>query len=101
MHAFALFFTMKIMFITSVIELGALVRSERRKRNWTQQELAERVGVKSLWVSQFERGKATAQVGLVLRTLKTLDIVLQVGNVCSDKEQVDSMDIDLDSIVGL
>jgi len=89
------------MFITSVIELGALVRSERKKRNWTQQELAQKVGVKSLWVSQFERGKSTAQVGLVLRTLKTLDIALQVGSVASDKRQSDPAVIDLDSIVGL
>ena len=89
------------MFITSVIELGALARSERKKRNWTQQELAQKVGVKSLWVSQFERGKSTAQVGLVLRTLKTLDIALQVGSVASDKGQSDPAVIDLDSIVGL
>jgi len=101
LHAFALFFTMKIMFITSVIELGALVRSERKKRNWTQQKLAQQVGVKSLWISQFERGKATAQVGLVLRTLKTLDILLQAGNISSDKGQGDPVDIDLDSIVSL
>jgi len=89
------------MFITSVIELGALVRSERKRRNWTQQKLAQQVGVKSLWISQFERGKPTAQVGLVLRTLKTLDITLQVGNVSSDKGQSDPVDIDLDSIVSL
>ena len=89
------------MFITSVIELGALVRSERKKRNWTQQKLAQQVGVKSLWISQFERGKPTAQVGLVLRTLKTLDIVLQAGNISSDKGQGDPVDIDLDSIVSL
>jgi len=89
------------MFVTSVSELGALVRSERKRRNWTQQKFAQQVGVKSLWISQFERGKPTAQVGLVLRTLKTLDITLQVGNVSSDKGQSDPVDIDLDSIVSL
>lgn len=89
------------MFVNSVIELGALVRYERKKRNWSQQELATKVGVKPLWISQFERGKSTAQVGLVLRTLKTLDIVLQVGSVHSATRRTELEDIDLDSIVGI
>lgn len=69
----------KDMIINSAKELGTLVRSERRRRGWSQRELAERVGVSPLWVSNFERGKSTAHIGLVLRTLKALDVKLRVG----------------------
>lgn len=67
------------MIINSAKELGTLVRSERRRRDWSQRELAERVGVSPLWISNFERGKSTAHIGLVLRTLKALDVKLRVG----------------------
>lgn len=56
-----------------------LVREEREKRNWTQSELAERVGVRRLWISEFEQGKTTAQIGLVFRTLKALGLSISVG----------------------
>ena len=67
------------MIIKSANEFGALVRSEREKRRWNQSQLAERVGVSLPWISQFERGKPTAQIDLVLKTLKALDIQLWAG----------------------
>lgn len=69
------------MIINSAKELGTLVRSERRRRGWSQRELAEQVGVSPLWISNFERGKSTAHIGLVLRTLKALDVKLRVGEL--------------------
>ena len=65
--------------ITSINDLSNLVKSKRKELGMTQVQLAEQVGVQALWVSQFERGKATAQIGLVLRTLKTLNIPLHLG----------------------
>ena len=65
--------------VSSVSDLGALVRARRRLRGLTQAELAGQIGVQVLWVSQFERGKSTAQVGLVLRALRVLDIDLWAG----------------------
>ncbi|MCB1079786.1 MAG: helix-turn-helix transcriptional regulator [Verrucomicrobiae bacterium] len=67
------------MLIKSAKEFGALVRSEREKRGWSQSLLAERVGVSLPWISQFERGKPTARIDLVLKTLKTLGIPLWAG----------------------
>ena len=58
----------------------------------TQVQLAEQVGVQALWVSQFERGKATAQIGLVLRTLKTLNIPLHLGETDTAIKSLDSTD---------
>ncbi|MCB1093390.1 MAG: helix-turn-helix transcriptional regulator [Verrucomicrobiae bacterium] len=63
----------------SANEFGALVRFEREKRGWSQSQLAEKVGVSLPWISQFERGKQTAQIDLVLKTLNTLEIRLWAG----------------------
>jgi len=66
--------------IHSAQDLGALIRAQRKKRGWTQKELAAQVGVRPLWISQFERGKSTAQIGLVFRTLKALELYLSASD---------------------
>lgn len=71
------------MMVRSVKDLGALVRDRRNHLGWSQSELASRIGVQRLWVSQFEAGKTTAHIGLVLRTLRALDLELQVGEAPS------------------
>ena len=80
--------------VSSVYDLGALVRSRRRLRGLTQAELAGQMGVQVLWVSQFEGGKSTAQVGLVLRALRVLDIDLWAGESNGDES-----DVGLDAII--
>jgi HTH-type transcriptional regulator/antitoxin HipB len=66
------------MIVRSVKDLGALVRDQRKKLGWSQSELASQIGAQRLWVSQFERGKATAHIGLVMRTLRALDLELEI-----------------------
>jgi HTH-type transcriptional regulator / antitoxin HipB len=61
-------------------DLGALVRHTRGTQGLTQAQLAERVGVTRAWVNEIERGKPTAEVGLVLRTLAALGLVADVIN---------------------
>ena len=87
------------MIINSAAEFGALVRSERKKRRWSQEELATRVGVSPLWISQFERGKSSAQIGLVMRTLKALGIKLWAGDAPGNMGRATV--IDLDALVSL
>jgi y4mF family transcriptional regulator len=60
-------------------DLGAIVREFRRKGGLTQAALAERLQVSTRWLSQFENGKATAQIGLVIRVLNELGCVLRVA----------------------
>jgi len=90
--------------IRSAKEMGALVRSQRQQRGWTQSELAERADVSALWISQLERGKPTAQFGLVLRTLKELGMDLAVQEPSKEKrgkeDSSGSPTINLDDIVG-
>lgn len=76
-------------------ELSALVRSSRKAKQWTQAELAEKVGVKPLWISQFENGKDTAQIGLVLRTLRAVGVSLQTSTPAPPNEST----VDLDDLL--
>jgi putative transcriptional regulator len=57
--------------------LGELVRDQRKQRGWSQSRLAEKIGVSRLWVSQFENGKESVELGLVLKALRALDLGLE------------------------
>jgi HTH-type transcriptional regulator/antitoxin HipB len=64
--------------VTSAKDLGALIRERRRERGFSQQRLADAVGVSRQWVVEVERGKARAEIGLLLRVLNTLDLAVRV-----------------------
>jgi HTH-type transcriptional regulator/antitoxin HipB len=85
--------------INSAKDLGLLIRDHRKAKGWTQAKLAKQAGVKALWISQFERGKATVQVGLVFQTLKALNISLWTGNPSSTQPINKNTLINLDDIL--
>ena len=88
------------MLIYSANDLSALIRTERKKKGWTQEDLANRAEVSIPWLSQLERGKTTVQLGLVLRILKELQLSLRVGNDHDRKApRTDPDFIDLNRIV--
>ena len=62
--------------LRSPLDLGAAIRDRRRVLGLSQQALADRVGVGRQWVVAIERGKERAELGLVLRTLRALDLKL-------------------------
>ncbi|MGE3669402.1 MAG: helix-turn-helix domain-containing protein [Polyangiaceae bacterium] len=66
------------MLLTTPKELGALVRQRRRDLGLTQAAVAERAGVRRLWIHSLEHGKSTVELGLVLRVLKALELSLDV-----------------------
>ena len=55
-------------------ELGHYIRQERKARLLNQTELAARVGCSQRFISELERGKSTAELGLTLRVLDALGI---------------------------
>jgi HTH-type transcriptional regulator/antitoxin HipB len=59
-------------------DVGALIRQRRHELGLSQIQLAERAGVSRQWVVDVERGKARAEIGLVLRALDVLDTPLRV-----------------------
>ena len=63
--------------IRTVTILGELVRDQRKQRGWSQSQLAEKGGVSRLWVGHLEKGKETVELGLVLQTLRALEINLE------------------------
>lgn len=65
--------------IKTVDTLGELVRDQRKQRGWSQSQLAEKIGVSRLWVGQFEKGKETVELGLVLKVLRALDLNLEAS----------------------
>ncbi len=82
--------------IRNAKEIGALARENRLKLKLSQAQLAERVGVSRLWIVQLEKGKSTAQLDLVLRTLDTLGLSLEIS---ANAFEVQSSSIDLDKLL--
>lgn len=47
--------------------LGARIKTLRKQRGWSQEQLAERVGISTQYVSNIERGKENPTLDLLLR----------------------------------
>jgi transcriptional regulator with XRE-family HTH domain len=61
--------------MTNPVEIGARIRETRRKHGWTQDDLAEAVGVSRSAVAQWETGRA----GQLTPNLSRIAEVLGVG----------------------
>ena len=64
------------MHLRTPTDIGLLIREKRRALSLDQAELARRVGVSRQWIIGIEKGKARADLSLVMRTLDALGIVL-------------------------
>lgn len=62
--------------IATLQDLRVLVRSRRKELGISQGALADRAGVSRRWVSMFETGHETAEVGRLLAVLQALDLHL-------------------------
>lgn len=82
--------------IQAAKDLGALIRDRRNELEITQQELADMTGVSRVWVVSVEKGKPSAQIDLVLRTLRQLGLTLRVDLV---NPVSSSLGIDLGEII--
>lgn len=64
------------MIIRTPADLGALIRDRRTQLGIDQASLARTVGTSRKWLIEVEKGKSTARIGLILRTLQVLKINL-------------------------
>lgn len=64
--------------VHSLRDLAAIARGRRRELGLSQAGLAARARVSRQWVSAFENGKATAEIGLTIRLLDSLGLRLTV-----------------------
>ena len=60
--------------IETTEELGRLVREHRKSRGFTLEKISGLGNVGARFLSEFERGKETAEIGKVLKTLKVLGL---------------------------
>jgi HTH-type transcriptional regulator/antitoxin HipB len=83
--------------VRSIRDLAAVVRGRRRDLGLSQAELADRAGVSRKWIYQFEAGKPTAELRLILRVLDALGLIL---DVTYDEQSVpDQPTGDLDALI--
>ena len=81
--------------INSIRELAAAVRGRRLGLGLSQAELAVRAHVSRQWLSQFEAGKPTAELGLVLALLDALGLRLGVETVEDAARPRGGVDLDV------
>lgn len=60
--------------IQSTEELGRAIRDERKTQGLTQSDLAAASGVSLRYISELERGRASAGVGRALRVVRMLGL---------------------------
>jgi HTH-type transcriptional regulator/antitoxin HipB len=59
-------------------DLGAFIRERRTKLGMDQVALAKKAGTSRKWLIEVEQGKPRAEIGLILRTLKTLGVSIDL-----------------------
>ncbi len=65
---------MKTIIFTRPEDLGAALRSRRREVQLTIAEVADMVGCSPRFISEAERGKASASIGLILQLGRELGL---------------------------
>ncbi len=66
------------MHIRTATDLGAFIRDRRTKLGMDQIALAKKAGTSRKWLVEAEQGKPRAEIGLILRTLKSLGVSLDL-----------------------
>jgi len=79
--------------ISSAGQLGAAIRTHRRREGLTQVELAARAGIASRTLIEIERGHPHGEVGRVLAVLRALNLAITLTPVKSDRESGDLLDL--------
>lgn len=64
--------------IRTATDLGAFIRERRTKLGMDQVSLAKKAGTSRKWLVEVEQGKPGAEIGLILRTLKSLEISIDL-----------------------
>lgn len=70
--------------VKDATDLGSVIRLQRKRLGLTQQELADACGCSIMYLSNLERGKETAELGIALRivNLLGLDMTLSERGAC-------------------
>ena len=74
---------------TTPRDIGSLVREARQAALLSQTALGKQIGTSRFWVAEFEQGKAGVELGLVLKAIRALGLVVNIG----PQEQVSSKSV--------
>jgi y4mF family transcriptional regulator len=85
--------------IRSIRDLAATVKGRRHNLAISQAELAMRAGVSRKWVYEFEAGKPTVELRLILRVLDALGLALDVGPDEHTDAAAGRRAVDLDALI--
>jgi HTH-type transcriptional regulator / antitoxin HipB len=85
--------------ISTIRDIAAAVRGRRTDLGLSQAELARRAGVSRKWISEFEAGKPTAELGLVIRVLDELGIMLDLTSGEEAAPSRTAQRVDLDALL--
>ena len=65
--------------IVNSVELGVVIRAERKRLGVTQKELAMAAGTGLRFLSELERGKPTSRIEGVFKVLQALGLKLHIA----------------------
>lgn len=85
------------MLVNSINDLAAVIRGRRLSMGLSQEQAAARTGVSRQWVGELERGKPTAELGLMLGLLDALDLKIEVD--AREIEGRSAVSVDLDDVL--
>lgn len=88
--------------INSIRDVAAAVRGRRLKLGLSQERVAKRARVSRQWLSEFESGKPTAELQLVIRLLHALGMHLSIeipGERQSSQSASTPTTVDLDALL--
>ena len=71
--------------VMTVEEIGKAIRQERKAQRLTQGELAMTANTASRFISELENGKATCQIGKVLKVISCLGIKVELKAASQSK----------------
>ncbi|MBV8113164.1 MAG: helix-turn-helix transcriptional regulator [Silvibacterium sp.] len=64
-------------------DIGRIIRGSRAAAGLSQSQLALMCDTTQSWISEIERGKQTAELGMVLKVLSVLKLSLDVADTMS------------------
>ncbi|MCG9896184.1 MAG: helix-turn-helix transcriptional regulator [Fimbriimonadaceae bacterium] len=67
------------------LRIGGILRQRRRLLRLTLQDVSDLAGCHPNWLSQVERGKGTAQIGMIAEAARVLGLRLSLEEVERDE----------------
>lgn len=81
--------------VRTMMEIGLAIRQQRRAMGLTQDQLASMISSTQSWISEIEKGKQTAEIGMVLLAMGAvgLNIDLRGSTIESTDEPEEEVEL--------